>query len=123
MEREELQILLAGSGLDTVKFNSPWAARLFGITLAAARRNVLTLPQFQQALIGQISAFEATGCIADDDQYYTCWLQALQGLLEQQNLVTDAGLHQREHALQEAAEHRHGMQQQGSHQIAPRSIQ
>ena len=117
------QLLAAAdaSGLGNLHFDTPWSARLFGMTLAAAEKGVFTLADFQAALIRAIEAYEAKGCIDSDEQYYTCWLQALESLLHSRQLVDDARLADRETELADAARHRHDHQRHGNH-IRPEAV-
>ncbi|WP_413729961.1 nitrile hydratase accessory protein [Sodalis sp. RH22] len=75
--------------LQSVAFPNPWAARAFGLTLAAAEQRLFTLTEFQQCLIGSIGELEAQGqAITGEEQYYSCWIEALSRLLKQKRLLT-----------------------------------
>lgn len=115
MQPHELLDQLQRAGLANLSFASPWAARLFGMTLAAAQKKIFSLQEFQQALIASIQLHEQDGCIDSDEQYYTCWLEALQGLLEQQDLIKPERLGVREEQLLAAAQDLHDHQRSGHH--------
>lgn len=123
MQSQTLLAALRQSGFENLTFNTPWSARLFGMTLAASERELVTLPQFQAALIERINEQERNGCIDNDEVYYTCWLEALQTLLEEKNLWSAEQLHEREHDVVEAAEHRQELQRQAHHEVGPEVLQ
>ncbi|KPQ01533.1 nitrile hydratase accessory protein [Marinobacter sp. HL-58] len=122
MQSETLSAALRQSGFENLTFSTPWSARLFGMTLAASEKGFFTLQQFQSALIGRISEKERFGCINTDDDYYTCWLEALQGLLEEKNLWQVHQLREREVEVVEAAEHRKEYQRQGQYTVQPEVV-
>lgn len=92
-------------------FSTPWAARAFGMVLAAARKQLFTLNEFQQALIVEITEYErASGRIDNDDVYYSRWIGALTTLLIDRHLIDLRGLERAEaavHARLAAIEHLH----------------
>jgi nitrile hydratase accessory protein len=122
MQPETLSAALNQSGFENLTFSTPWSARLFGMTLAASEKRFFTLQQFQSALIGRISEKEQDGCITTDDDYYTCWLVALQGLLEEKNLWQAHQLHEREVEVVEAGEHRKEQQRHGHQAVQPEVV-
>lgn len=74
--------------LDAAVFELPWAARLFGVTLAAAEAGAFTLAEFQQALIEAVRRHErAGGVIAGEAEYYERWAEALLSLLAARRLA------------------------------------
>ncbi len=123
MQSQTLLAALRQSGFENLTFNTPWSARLFGMTLAASERDLFTLPQFQAALIERINVQEKNGCIDTDEVYYTCWLEALQALLEAKKFWSADQLHEREHDVLEAAEHRQELQCQSHHGMEPEVLQ
>lgn len=122
MHSETLSAALRQSGFENLTFSTPWSARLFGMTLAASEKRFFTLQQFQSALIDRISEKEQDGCITTDDDYYTCWLEALQGLLEERNLWQAHQLREREVEVVEAGEHRKEQQRRGHHNVQPEVV-
>ena len=123
MQSDSLVTALRQSGFENLTFNTPWSARLFGMTLAASRKQLFTLQQFQAALIEQIQQQEKGGCISTDDDYYSCWLAALQNLLEAQNLWQPEQLKAREVEVVEAGEHRQALQRHAQAVVRPRVVQ
>lgn len=103
-------------------FQEPWAARLFGVTMALSEAGAFSLVDFQTALIAAVSAHEAQAPIEDDEAYYTCWLQALSALLGDAGLLERSALSSSERAvterLLELQHHRHEQREAG----APRRI-
>ena len=74
-------------------FSTPWAARSFGLTLAASESGVFSLQEFQKSLIKVISYAEASDKpIIVDDDYYTCWLNAFTDLLLQKSTISPNSL-------------------------------
>jgi len=113
MQPHELLDQVEQAGLANLSFASPWAARLFGMTLAAAQKKIFSLQDFQQALIESIKDHEQDGCIDSDEQYYTCWLEALQYLLEEHQLIDHQQLSAVETQIMAAAQERHDHQRSG----------
>lgn len=122
MQSDTLLAALRQSGFENLTFNTPWSARLFGMTLAASNKQLFTLQQFQKALIERIGEEERGGCITTDDDYYTCWLEALQGLLEAKNLWQADQLSKREIEVVEAAQHRQEHQRQHHQLVRPEAV-
>ena len=119
--QNDLLAMVDASGLGNLQFATPWSARLFGMTLAAVEKQLFSLNDFQQALIGAIDRHEHQGCIETEEQYYTCWLEALNALLETNTLIDGSRLAERESELAESARHRHDHQRHGN-QIRPEAI-
>lgn len=123
MQSQSLLTAVRNAGFENLQFDTPWAARLFGITLAGSQRGLFTMTDFQQALIRAINQVEEKNCISTDEQYYTCWLAALQDLLETQNLIAEVELSGREREVFSAAQERHDHQRAGQYEVKPESIQ
>ncbi|MGK0247901.1 MAG: nitrile hydratase accessory protein [Oleispira sp.] len=88
-----LNAAIAGQSIDNITFQHPWTARAFALTLAASRAGHFSLKTFQTSLISAIATREASGAeITSEEDYYTCWLEALTYLLESQQIVTDSQL-------------------------------
>lgn len=122
MQPDTLSAALRQSGFENLTFNTPWSARLFGMTLAASEKRLLTLQQFQSALIERIGEHEKNSCITTDEDYYTCWLEALQSLLEAKQLWQAEQLSRREMDVVEAGRHRQDQQRRGDHVVRPEAI-
>jgi nitrile hydratase accessory protein len=122
MRSETLLSALRQSGFENLTFDTPWSARLFGMTLAASKKELFTLQQFQAALIERINEEEKAGCISTDEEYYTCWLGALQSLLEEKNLWQANQLAKRETEVVKAGEHRQELQRQAKHSVQPEIV-
>ncbi len=106
--------------LHSIAFSTPWAARAFGLTLAAVEKNLFTLPMFQQALIARIARSEAQGhAIADEEHYYSCWIEALTTLLNQASLIVPGTLVEQEHEIRE---HTHQMHLHQEAHFPPRPL-
>ncbi|MDX6804680.1 nitrile hydratase accessory protein [Terrihabitans rhizophilus] len=75
--------------LGSLEFREPWAARLFGVTLAMSERGLFTMKDFQHSLIAAVGDFEKASCIRDEEEYYTRWLEALSVLLKSRGIMKD----------------------------------
>jgi nitrile hydratase accessory protein len=82
---DSLDALIRSSIQKEPTFSEPWMARAFGLTLALSERGLFSLGEFQSALIDSVNRQERKGDIADDVEYYTCWLEALLTLLRQRS--------------------------------------
>lgn len=78
--------------LSSLTFRWPWAARIFGITLALSERGLFTMREFQAALIESIGAHEKAACISDDETYYSRWIEALVSLLARRAMMSGEAL-------------------------------
>lgn len=112
---DHLRAAVETSGLGALHFENPWTARLFGMTLAAAEKGVFSLADFQSALIEAIQKHESGGCIENNHEYYTCWLQALETLLSNRRMLDVTRLTDREADLAHAAHERHEHQKHEHH--------
>ncbi|MEM1344372.1 MAG: nitrile hydratase accessory protein [Pseudomonadota bacterium] len=96
--------------LSQQRFASPWAARLFGLTIALSETGAFSLADFQAALTAAIHEHEADAPIEDEAAYYGCWLQALCALTAEAGLLDEAALTHSERAVTErliALRHEH----------------
>jgi nitrile hydratase accessory protein len=84
-----LDAAIAGQSIDSITFQLPWTARAFALTLAASRAGHFSLKTFQASLISAIAASEASEVeITSEEDYYTCWIEALTRLLESKKIFT-----------------------------------
>ena len=84
-----LDAAIAGKPFDSITFQLPWTARAFGLMLAASRAGHFSLKTFQAGLINTIDVSESRGLeIRTEEDYYTCWLEALTNLLESKQILT-----------------------------------
>lgn len=75
-------------------FAEPWESRIFGVTMSLHQAGYFTWPAFQAELIAAIARWEASPT-DEPYRYYACWLQALESLLEQLDLIDSARLRDR----------------------------
>jgi nitrile hydratase accessory protein len=93
----------ACSTFENLTFQTPWSARVFGITLAASESCAFTMREFQQALIERIHMHELKhGCINGDISYYSCWTEALAQLLHEKQLISASALALDEEKIRDA---------------------
>lgn len=106
-EIQDLRELVGWHGTDGDRvFAEPWQARAFGLALALSERGIFSLRDFQVALIGRINSYEKSQCIAGTGDYYTLWIEALERLLGQKNMLPSKRLSLLEHEVVENAESR-----------------
>jgi nitrile hydratase accessory protein len=73
-------------------FEQPWESRAFGLAAALADQGLFTWKDFQVSLIGEVEADESG---PGQYQYYERWLGALEGLLLDLGVVTQADIDER----------------------------
>lgn len=66
-----------------LQFEAPWEARAFGVATALADAGVFSWAEFREALISEISEWEACQARgpAEEWHYYELWLAALQRVI------------------------------------------
>ena len=84
---------------DEAPFTEPWQAQAFALAVHLSQRGVFTWPQFSQALGDEIAA----RCeFYRSEDYYACWLDALECLLVEAGRADHDALHALEHAWADA---------------------
>ena len=73
-------------------FAAPWESRAFGLAMALHDRGLFEWEAFRQQLIAAVARAEAGG---GEFSYYRCWLEALQTLVTDLQLVDPAVLDER----------------------------
>jgi nitrile hydratase accessory protein len=68
-------------------FAEPWEGRAFGLALALTDAGVFSYDVFRDALITKIAAWESAPPEGHRYSYYRCWLQALEQVLADAELV------------------------------------
>ena len=122
---ESMTSLMARSSTEGAVFKAPWEARAFALALALSERGHFTLKDFQAALIARVGSFEKAGCIVDNEDYYTRWVEALSDILESRDLLAPQRLAALEAQVVDDAEsrkaHQHGKarDEHGHLRIAP----
>ncbi|QCP52979.1 nitrile hydratase accessory protein [Trinickia violacea] len=66
---------------DSPRFQAPWQAQAFAMAVALHERGLFTWSEWTRALAGQIAKAQVTGDAGLDDNYYHCWLSALETLI------------------------------------------
>ncbi len=79
-------------------FETPWASRVFGLTLALLDAGRFAWPEFQSRLIDAIARHEAERG-ARAYEYYACWLEALRALATDKAWLDARSLDDLEHEL------------------------
>ncbi len=86
-------------------FAAPWESRAFGLAVGLSQAGVFTWDEFRERLIAEIAEWEAAGHPAEEWSYYACWLHALEELLEERGIATDAELDALMEAIASVPEH------------------
>jgi nitrile hydratase accessory protein len=68
-------------------FAAPWESRAFGVALALHDAGRIDWEDFRQALIAEISEWEATHPSGRGWSYYECWLRSLERVVSGRGLV------------------------------------
>ncbi len=68
-------------------FAEPWEGRAFGLVMALVDRGALSYDVFRDALVARIADWEAAPAAGEQWSYYRCWLQALEQVLAEQELI------------------------------------
>jgi nitrile hydratase accessory protein len=74
-------------------FREPWEAQAFAMTLALYERGLFTWSEWAEALSVEIKRAQAEGDPDTGETYYSHWLAALEKLLADKGVTTQAALH------------------------------
>ena len=74
-------------------FREPWEAQAFAMTLALHERGLFTWSEWAAALAKQIKRAQAAGDPDTGETYYSHWLAALEKLVADKGVATEAILH------------------------------
>lgn len=92
-------------------FQAPWESRAFGVAIALHDAGAIDYEVFRSRLIAEIAEHEherEPGAAEDGGGYYERWLDALQNLLVEQELVSAAEIGERSTEISHAWAHDHG---------------
>ncbi|HSM43060.1 MAG TPA: nitrile hydratase accessory protein [Afifellaceae bacterium] len=81
-------------------FPAPWAATAFAMTLALHERGLFTWAEWAERLGAAIAA---KGPAADPENYWLCWLAALETTIESIDPGSEVGLQRLREAWRQAA--------------------
>jgi nitrile hydratase accessory protein len=90
--------------IDGPVFREPWEAQAFAMTLALHERGLFTWSEWAAALAAQIKRAQATGDPDTGETYYMHWLAALEKLLADKGVTTEATLHRTRDAWDNACD-------------------
>ena len=89
-------------------FNAPWESRAFGVAIALHDAGAIDYEMFRARLIAEIAEkAQEQGTGEDGGAYYEWWLDALQQVLIEQELVSEAELGERTADIAHAWDHDH----------------
>ncbi len=74
-------------------FREPWQAEAFAMTLALHERGVFSWGEWAAALAVEIKRAQAAGDPDTGETYYSHWLNALEKLVAEKGVTTQAALH------------------------------
>jgi nitrile hydratase accessory protein len=87
------------------RFDEPWQAQAFALTVCLAETGVFSWPDWTGALSGAIAGIEARGEAIDEGRYFEAWLTALETLTVGHHLLAADALAGRVQAWRDAYEH------------------
>ncbi len=118
MTSDALHVVTAADGLEALPrlngelvFKAPWESRAFGVAIALHDAGAIDYEVFRERLIAEIAGHaEEHGAGEDGGDYYLRWLEALQQLLVEQKIVSEAEIAERAAGIahQWAHDHEHG---------------
>ena len=76
-------------------FDAPWQGRVFGVARALAEQGVYTWDDFRARLIAAIAHWEQTAPPQASYPYYDCFLEALEALLVEKQVLGAGELRKR----------------------------
>ena len=85
---------------DPRPFGEPWQAQAFALVVDLHEKNVFSWSEWAGALSRRL---KRPGAAVDGSDYYRCWLQALEDILEKREIATDAEICRLQSAWQRAA--------------------
>jgi nitrile hydratase accessory protein len=88
------------SGPDEPVFSEPWQAEAFAMTVALHERGLFSWSEWAAALSTEV---KRPGVAADGNDYYQCWLRALETLLADKGVTDPASVDAMTEAWQRAA--------------------
>ncbi len=74
-------------------FREPWEAQAFAMTLTLHERGLFTWPEWAATLAGEIKRAQAAGDPDTGETYYSHWLNALERLVADKGVASEATLH------------------------------
>jgi nitrile hydratase accessory protein len=84
-------------------FREPWEAQAFAMTLALYEQGLFTWTEWAQALSGEIRRAQAAGDRDDGSTYYRQWLAAIERIVGDKGIASEAILAERRSAWDRAA--------------------
>ncbi len=84
-----LDIIKKLENVEPKNFSEPWMARAFGLVSVISESKLFSLKDFQHALIESIKKREVSSCIEDEEEYYNCWIDAMETLLAKKKIIKD----------------------------------
>lgn len=85
-------------------FREPWEAQAFAMALALHERGLFTWNEWAAALATEIKRAQAAGDPDTGETYYSHWLNALEKLVAEKGVTTEATLHRYRDAWDHAAD-------------------
>lgn len=80
-------------------FSEPWESRAFGLAMNLTDAGVFGWDDFRDRLIARIAAWEADHPEGECFSYYRCWLDALEQVVVDRDLVPDGEVDRRAEEL------------------------
>ena len=89
-------------------FDEPWESRAFGLAVALDEAGIVRWDEFRDRLVTHIRAWEQAHAGGEGWSYYERWHDALEALLVERGLVSDAELERCAEAIEHEHAHDHG---------------
>jgi nitrile hydratase accessory protein len=100
-------------------FNAPWESRAFGVAIALHDAGAIDYEVFRSRLIAEIAGRAGERGEEDGGDYYERWLDALQHVLLEQKIVSEAELAERAGRIAHAWAHDHEHDHDHDHDHEP----
>mgnify|MGYP002713062467 CR=1 FL=1 len=84
-------------------FREPWEAQAFAMTIRLYEQGLFTWPEWAAALSAAIKRAQACGDPDTGETYYLHWLDALEQLVAEKNILSASEMDQRRDAWERAA--------------------
>jgi nitrile hydratase accessory protein len=90
-------------------FEAPWESRMFGVAMALLEAGRFEWSDFQQRLIAAVGRWEADHLDGAGYAYYERWVEALESVLAERDILAPAAIDERAAVLaRRPAGHDHG---------------
>ncbi len=86
-------------------FDEPWQAQVFALTVKLSESGHFTWPEWAEIFGAEIAAATKAGRGCGNEDYYLCWLAALEKIVGVKKILTQEQLSVRKEEWRHAGEH------------------